>query len=337
MRPIVVAMMSAMIVNAIGHEKRCGFAEFNIGRLTLSVAHFFSGAIEQEHDHGQEQEEIGRCSAAKNYRPPRPIDVKGGCSPQNNRRKLSSLVSEVAAAGKQNFAQKFSQLLAQFRVQRKLDGCRQSRNIVRRRRDPEIASERVAVSSFAMRDLGDKRVPRTLAGSLLVAHPNMLDPNFRRTVLFVSEHDAKQGALGVIINRPLDKAVAELVSGMPHTGLADVPVFLGGPVGKNQLMFAAFEWQKGAGPKLNHNITIDESRDPGGQKNLLTVCAFVGYAGWGAGQLETEVKQKAWLIKKANPSLFKVDRLPNLWFDIMRTLGPWYKMLAAAPDDPSLN
>jgi putative transcriptional regulator len=188
-----------------------------------------------------------------------------------------------------------------------------------------------------MRDLGDERLSRSFAGSLLVAHPNMLDPNFRRTVLFVSEHDPNEGALGVIINRPLDKPVTELVSGIPPTDFADVPVFLGGPVGKNQLMFAAFEWQKGAGLRLNHNIASNESSDAGGKENLLTVCAFVGYAGWGAGQLETEVKQKAWLIQKANPSLLKLDRLPSLWFDIMRTLGPWYKMLAAAPDDPSLN
>src|SRR5262252_6894735 len=109
-----------------------------------------------------------------------------------------------------------------------------------------------------MRDLGDKQLSRNFAGSLLVAHPNMLDPNFRRTVLFVSEHDPNEGALGVIINRPFDKPVTELVSGMPPTGLADVPVFLGGPVGKSQLMFAAFEWQNGAGLKLNHNLTLDE-------------------------------------------------------------------------------
>jgi putative transcriptional regulator len=187
-----------------------------------------------------------------------------------------------------------------------------------------------------MRDLGDERFSRGFAGSLLVAHPNMLDPNFRRTVLFVSEHDPKEGALGVIINRPLDRPVTELVTGTPPAGLANVPVFLGGPVGKNQLLFAAFEWQKGAALKLNHNITFDGESDAG-PKNQLTVCAFVGYAGWGAGQLETEVKQKAWLVQKANPSLLKLDRLPGLWFDIMRTLGPWYKMLAAAPDDPSLN
>ena len=188
-----------------------------------------------------------------------------------------------------------------------------------------------------MRDLGDERLSRNFAGSLLVAHPNMLDPNFRRTVLFVSEHEPNEGALGVIINRPLDRPVAELVSGSPPEGLVDVPVFLGGPVGKNQLMFAAFEWQKGTGVKLNHNIALKEEGDAPDEKNLLTVCAFVGYAGWGAGQLETEVKQKAWVVHKANRAMLKLDRLPNLWFDIMQTLGPWYKTLAAAPDDPSLN
>src|ERR1041384_8280317 len=112
-----------------------------------------------------------------------------------------------------------------------------------------------------MRELGDERESRNFAGSLLIAHPNMVDPNFRRTVLFVSEHEPNEGALGVIINRPLDRPVGELVSGAPPDGLADVPGVLGGPVGKNQLMFAAFEWQKGAGVKLNHNIALDEEVD----------------------------------------------------------------------------
>ena len=186
-----------------------------------------------------------------------------------------------------------------------------------------------------MRNLDDEASSHSLAGSLLVAHPSMLDPNFRRTVLFISEHDPNEGALGVIINRPLDRQVADLVTDTPPAGLAGVPVFLGGPVGKNQLMFAAFEWKKGHGFKLSHNVVLEHAITAAGEKNLI--CAFVGYAGWGAGQLESEVKQKAWLLQKANPSLLKFDRLPNLWFDIMRSLGPWYKMLAAAPDDPSLN
>jgi putative transcriptional regulator len=186
-----------------------------------------------------------------------------------------------------------------------------------------------------MRNLGGE-TPRSLAGSLLVAHPNMLDPNFRRTVLFISAHEPNDGALGVIINRPLEKQVADLVTEAPPEGLADVPVFLGGPVGKNQLIIAAFEWGKGEGLKLNHSVDLPHSSHAAGQKTS-SICAFVGYAGWGAGQLEAEMKQKAWLVQKPSRSLIKLERLPKLWFDIMRRLGPWYKMLAVAPDDPSLN
>ena len=186
-----------------------------------------------------------------------------------------------------------------------------------------------------MRNLEGK-APRSLAGSFLVAHPNMLDPNFRRAVLFISAHDATDGALGVILNRPLDKQVSDLVNEAPPEGLADVPVFLGGPVGKNQLMFATFEWNKGQGLKLNHNVDVDEANELV-DADPASVRAFVGYAGWSAGQLEAEMKQNAWLVHKPTRTALKPEGLPKLWFQIMRGLGPWYKMLSAAPDDPSLN
>ena len=134
-------------------------------------------------------------------------------------------------------------------------------------------------------------MPLNLAGSLLVAHPNMLDPNFRRAVLFIYEHDSQEGAGGLIINRPLDKQVMDLVNEAPPEGLADVPVFLGGPVGKNQLMFAAFEWEAGEGLRLNHNVGVDEAHERVGA-DPASIRAFVGYAGWSAGQLEEEMKQK---------------------------------------------
>lgn len=190
-------------------------------------------------------------------------------------------------------------------------------------------------SSFYMRNLRNE-VPQNLTGSLLIAHPQMLDPNFRRAVLFISAHDPNDGAMGVILNRPLDKHVSDLVSDTPPDGLEDVQVFLGGPVGKNQLMFAAFEWEDANGLRLNHNVNVSEAHqtlddDPS------SIRAFVGYAGWGAGQLEAEMKQKAWILQKPSRAALTPDRLPKLWFEIMRALGPWYKLLSAAPDDPSLN
>src|SRR5438105_6393011 len=174
-----------------------------------------------------------------------------------------------------------------------------------------------------MRNLDDEASSRGLAGSLLGAHPNMVDPNYRRTVLFIADHDPHEGAVGVIINRPLDRQVADLVTDTPPAGLAKVPVFLGGPVGKNQLMFAAFEWKKGDGVKLSHNIALEKASAAPGEKKLVTLCAFVGYACWGAGQLESELKQKALLLQKSNPSLLKLDRLQYLWFDIISGLDSW--------------
>src|SRR5438105_14151522 len=104
-----------------------------------------------------------------------------------------------------------------------------------------------------MRNAGGE-IPRNLTGSLLVAHPSLLDPNFRRTVLFISAHDPQDGALGVILNRPLDKQVSDLVTDEAPAALSEVPVYLGGPVGRDQLMFAVLEWEPGNGLKLNHNV-----------------------------------------------------------------------------------
>jgi putative transcriptional regulator len=178
--------------------------------------------------------------------------------------------------------------------------------------------------------------PESLAGSLLVAHPSMLDPNFRRAVLFLSAHSAEDGAMGIILNRPREKRVGELTADSPSNGLERVPVFFGGPVGRDRLMFAALEWQNGTGLKLNHDVGLDEANERL-EKMPGSVRAFVGYAGWSAGQLETEMKQNAWVVQKAPRSAMKLDKLPKLWFEIMRGLGPWFKMLSAAPEDPSRN
>lgn len=177
---------------------------------------------------------------------------------------------------------------------------------------------------------------RSFAGQLLVAHPNLLDPNFRRSVLFISAHDEEDGAVGVIINRPLDKHVSELVSDNAPKALADVPVFLGGPVATDQLMFAAFDWKGRDSLSLNQDVAIAAALHLDGPERQ-SIRAFVGYAGWTAGQLEKELEQHAWLLQKPDRAALAPEKLPKLWFEIMRNLGPWFKMLAAAPDDPSLN
>jgi putative transcriptional regulator len=180
-----------------------------------------------------------------------------------------------------------------------------------------------------------KQPSQSYAGQLLVAHPSLLDPNFRRSVLFLSSHDPEEGATGVILNRPLDKQVSELVPENAPETLADVPVYLGGPVATNELMFAVFDWDNGGALRLNQSVAF-EAAEPE-EEVQRGIRAFVGYAGWGAGQLESELRQQAWLLHKPEPAALAAERLPQLWFEIMRGLGPWFRFLAAAPDDPSLN
>ncbi len=178
--------------------------------------------------------------------------------------------------------------------------------------------------------------PPNFTGQLLVAHPNMRDPNFRRSVLFISAHNATDGAMGVILNRPLDKQVSELVPHDTPEDLGDVPVYVGGPVATNELMFAALDWQENSVLTLNQNLPLGRPICPP-ENESGAIRAFVGYTGWTAGQLEQELAQHAWILRKPERAALAPERLPELWFEIMRGLGPWFRMVAAEPDDPSLN
>ena len=82
--------------------------------------------------------------------------------------------------------------------------------------------------------------PENLAGSLLLAHPAMRDPNFRRTVIFMATHSA-EGAMGVVLNRPTRRTLGTVNGSFAYTPLAEVPVFIGGPVQPEQLMLVV--WQ----------------------------------------------------------------------------------------------
>ncbi|MEI7958725.1 MAG: YqgE/AlgH family protein, partial [Verrucomicrobiota bacterium] len=95
-----------------------------------------------------------------------------------------------------------------------------------------------------------------LEGALLIAHPNLLDPNFRRTVLFIVSHDGEEGALGVVLNRALGKTVADLLPTPGLGPLGHIPVFLGGPVNTDRMSFATFHWARES-QKVECRINVD--------------------------------------------------------------------------------
>lgn len=177
----------------------------------------------------------------------------------------------------------------------------------------------------------------SLEGALLIAHPGLLDPNFRKTVLYLSAASPKEGAFGIILNRPADRTVGDLLPERDMGPLGDVPVFLGGPVGRDQLIFASFRWNSSAQRLVcKHHIAVEEAqqvlRDPG-----VNLRAFVGYAGWSEGQLEQELAQRAWMLKRPERDILDPRRITTLWRDLMASFGPLFRIVAEAPDDPSRN
>ena len=174
-----------------------------------------------------------------------------------------------------------------------------------------------------------------LSGSLLIAHPNLMDPNFRRSVLIISSSDPHEGSFGLILNRATEKKVGDLLVEHELGPLAELPVFFGGPVAPDQLTFAVFEWADEALTVRTH-LLLDEARELAADGEAI-VRAYLGYSGWSKGQLETELEQKAWLVQKPDQEILDAERCINLWPTIMREQGPWFRLLAAAPDDPSLN
>jgi len=198
-----------------------------------------------------------------------------------------------------------------------------------------LASHREDFSLDAVREFQSSSLG--LAGSLLIAHPNLLDPNFRRTILYIAANDPEEGSFGLILNREANKRVAELVDEPGLGPLAQVPVFYGGPVGVDQLSFAAFTWRTESQiVECRANLDLDEARHLALEPDVV-LRGFVGYAGWSAGQLESELEQKAWVVQKPDRDLLDAESCKQLWFSIMQDYGPWFRLLASAPDDPSLN
>jgi len=189
--------------------------------------------------------------------------------------------------------------------------------------------------------------PAGLAGALLIAHPNLGDPNFRKTVLLLCEHDSEAGSFGLILNRPAEnKTVAELVGSREGTGgesmeqlgpLSRVPVYFGGPVSPDQLTFAAFSWHAPSGRmECRHHLNLDAARESLRGENTV-VRAYIGYSGWGKGQLEAELAQNAWMLAPPEPQVLEPGASGQMWRQSLSAFGPWFRLVGDAPDDLSRN
>lgn len=172
----------------------------------------------------------------------------------------------------------------------------------------------------------------SLAPVLLVSMPQMLDPNFAKTVVLLAEYGA-HGAFGLVVNRRMDEpATAVVTADEPldiHPGMY---LYTGGPVeptrawiltAKKELDAEALEVMPGvylsASPTLVRR-TLESQPDPGTRM-------VVGYAGWGAGQLDVELAQGSWLMAPVQPDLIFETSAETMWETAIRRMGAEPSML----------
>lgn len=179
-----------------------------------------------------------------------------------------------------------------------------------------------------------------LNGTILIADPFLKDPNFMRTTVFICEYEPA-GTFGFVLNRKENVVVGDLLNDLQN---CDFPVFYGGPVQMDSLHFL-----HQCPDMIDGGIEITDGIFWGGNFEQVTslilngilkqhqIRFFLGYSGWGEGQLEGELKEKSWLMTTGNKKLVFHRDTGLIWQDAIRQLGGEYEQIIHYPIDPQLN
>jgi putative transcriptional regulator len=180
----------------------------------------------------------------------------------------------------------------------------------------------------------------SLRGKLLLAGPTLKDPNFDRSVVLITEH-TEEGAMGLVLNRPAEVIVEDVVPDLAWVADGEEPVFVGGPVAPTGVIVLA-EWLDPA----QAIVLVEEDLGfvPGDAEDTDSVAAairrarvYAGHAGWGPGQLEEELAEEAWIVEAPlREELFSAEP-EGLWAAVLRRKGREFALLSTMPPDPSLN
>ena len=177
-------------------------------------------------------------------------------------------------------------------------------------------------------------------GRLLISEPFLPDPNFERTVVLLCEHN-DEGSFGFVLNKPSILKVNEVMEDITDL---DNLVYVGGPVQQDTLHFIHRNAQ------LENAVEIVDRISWGGAfENLMVLCEtrqitakdirfFLGYSGWGPGQLEAELEQDSWIVCDYVTDQLLFDTGPDImWRKALENMGGRFSMYSNYPVDPRLN
>jgi putative transcriptional regulator len=179
----------------------------------------------------------------------------------------------------------------------------------------------------------------SLVGQLLLASPSLRDPNFERSVVLIGVH-SDEGAMGVVLNRPSDVTVGEVAPQLEQTVDESERVFVGGPVQPGSIVFLAeFLDPEPAGVLVLGRIGFPAPDAELDELSRVTgrVRVFAGFAGWGEGQLESEIADGDWIAHAALPEDVFSELPEQLWSSVLTRMGGSYALIARMPTDPSVN
>lgn len=178
-------------------------------------------------------------------------------------------------------------------------------------------------------------------GILLIAEPFLKDPNFMRTVVLLCRHTEEEGTFGFTLNKPYHQTLNELI---PDLSDFELPVFLGGPVQTDTLHYLhSYPQLLPDCQKVADNVywggdfeilkTLIKNKKIDSRK----IKFYLGYSGWGQGQLKDEIEEKTWLTVKATSKIVFDVAPEEIWKQSLLMLGGKYELLIHYPTDPQLN
>ncbi|UKN41432.1 YqgE/AlgH family protein [Mycobacterium lepromatosis] len=185
---------------------------------------------------------------------------------------------------------------------------------------------------------------RVRAGTLLLANTDLLEPTFRRSVIYIVEHN-EGGTLGVVLNRPSETAVYHVLPQWAELAAKPKTMFIGGPVKRDAALCLAV-LRIGADPRgvagLRHVAGRLAMVDLDAEPDLIAPLVdglriFAGYSGWTIGQLQGEIERDDWIVLSALPSDVLVGKQADLWAQVLRRQPLLLSLLATHPIDVSRN
>lgn len=185
---------------------------------------------------------------------------------------------------------------------------------------------------------------RVQAGTLLLANTQLFEPTFRRTVIYIIDHN-DSGTLGVVLNRPSETPVFNVLPQWSEAAAKPKAIFIGGPVKVDSALCLGV-LKNGADTggvdgfrQVNgRTVMIDLDADPENIAPMVEgVRVFAGYSGWTLGQLEGEIERNDWIVLSALPSDVLVGPRRDLWGQVLRRQPMPLSLLATHPIDLSRN